>query len=184
MQRGKRSLQQIFVTDRLILRPRTLADLDDCMAMDRDPEVTRYIPGPWADPEAHRRFVINGMESDFGEGLGYWSIFSKTAPKQFLGWIMLIPYDTIGPDIEIGWRLNRHAWGQGYATEAARPVLDHGFDTLNLPRIVANIFAGNDASIKVAEKLGMKFLSDEVSDGLPCKDYGITQDERARMLAV
>ena len=85
---------------------------------------------------------------------------------------------------EFGYWIAREHWGQGYATEAARPVLDHAFETLNLPRVVANIFAGNDASIKVAEKLGMRFLSDEVSDGLPCKDYGITQEERQKMLAV
>ena len=76
----------VFETARLFLRPRTAADIEACMAMDRDPEVTKYLPGPWQDPEAHRRFVTARMEADFGPGLGYWSIFAREQPDLFLGW--------------------------------------------------------------------------------------------------
>ncbi len=144
-----------FETARLMLAPRTMADIDDCIAMDRDPEVTRFIPGPWQDAAAHRAFLRGRIEADFGDGLGYWSIRAKESPRQFLGWILLIPADAIGPDIEIGWRLNRLAWGKGYATEAARPVLAHAFQTLKLDRVIADIAPGNAASIRVAQKLGL-----------------------------
>lgn len=74
-----------FRTDRLTLRQRTLAELPVCLMMDRDPEVTRFIPGPWSDLERHEAFVRERIETDFGAGLGYWSVFSKAPPDDFLG---------------------------------------------------------------------------------------------------
>ena len=53
-----------FETPRLLLRPRCMEDFDACLAMDRDPDVTRYIQGPWADPEKHRRFVGDNAYGD------------------------------------------------------------------------------------------------------------------------
>ncbi|WP_237712056.1 GNAT family N-acetyltransferase [Paraburkholderia xenovorans] len=90
--------------------------------MDRDPEVVKFVAEPWNDHEAHARFLKHRIEADFGRGLGYWSIFPKENPVQFLGWVLLTPYDAVGPGIEIGWRLARKGWGHGYATEAARRV--------------------------------------------------------------
>ncbi|MEM5341687.1 GNAT family N-acetyltransferase [Paraburkholderia azotifigens] len=145
-----------FESPRLYLRPRTLADLDDCIAMDRDPEVTRHIDGPWRDGDAHRRFVVDRITRDYPDGLGYWSIFERHAPERFVGWVLLIPEDARGPEIEIGWRLVRDAWGRGIASEAAHVVVAHAFDTVGLESIVAGIAEGNAASQRVAEKLGMK----------------------------
>ena len=118
-----------FDTARLTVTPRTLADLTACLAMDRDPEVTKFITGPWSDPDRHEAFVRERIETDFGEGLGYWSVFSRKRLDHFLGWVLLIPYDGVGPEIEIGWRFNRDAWGKGFATEAARPVLEHALNS-------------------------------------------------------
>ncbi|MQB43793.1 GNAT family N-acetyltransferase [Rhizobium sp. ICMP 5592] len=163
-------------TGRLILRPRTMADIEACMAMDRDPEVTKFIPGPWNDPEAHRLFLTNRIQADFGEGLGYWSVFAKENPEQFLGWILLIPADAVGPEIEIGWRLNRLTWGKGYATEAARPVLAHAFRTLDLREVIADIAPGNTASMRVAEKLGLSPTRATEYLGQPFASYRITRE--------
>lgn len=144
-----------FRTARLTVRPRTLADLPACLAMDDDPEVTKYVPRPWSDPAGHEAFVRGRIEADYGPGLGYWSVFARDRPEQFLGWILLIPCDGIGPEIEIGWRFLRETWGKGYATEAAQPVLAHAMDTLALDRVVAEIHPDNDGSVRVALKLGM-----------------------------
>jgi RimJ/RimL family protein N-acetyltransferase len=141
-----------FTTARLTLRPRTLADLDACLAMDRDPLVTKFIHGPWADPLAHHAFVEARIRHAYPTGMGYWSIL---ASARFIGWILLTPLDLHGPEIEIGWRLVRAAWGRGYATEAARPVLDHAVHTLGLRRVVADIDPANTGSISVAGKLGL-----------------------------
>jgi RimJ/RimL family protein N-acetyltransferase len=169
------ALLPTFETERLFLRPRTMADLEDCMAMDRDPEVTRYVPGPWHDSDDHRRFVIARMEADFGPGLGYWSIFAKNRPELFLGWVLLIPDDGVGPDIEIGWRLNRHAWGKGYATEAARPLVVHAFDHVGVERIIAGIHPDNEASIHVAEKIGLS----AIEDGTPYSYFAMSREDFA-----
>jgi RimJ/RimL family protein N-acetyltransferase len=69
---------------------------------------------------------------------------------------MLIPDHGIGPDVEIGWRLVRKAWGRGIATEAARRLLTHAFAMVELPRVVADIASANRASQRVAEKIGME----------------------------
>ncbi|MFT4063637.1 GNAT family N-acetyltransferase [Paraburkholderia sp.] len=166
-----------FHTDRLELRPRTLQDFDACLAMDRDPEVVQFIAGPWDDLVEHEHFLKSRIEANFGEGLGYWSIFSKQISGRFLGWILLIPYDAVGPEIEIGWRLNRDAWGHGYGTEAARPVASYALGELGLREIVADIHPENRASIRVASRLGMTHRWDGLHNGVPCRRYAITRDE-------
>jgi RimJ/RimL family protein N-acetyltransferase len=146
----------IFETPRLTLRPRTMADLEDCLAMDRDPEVVRYVAGPWSDPMAHRRFVEGRIQAEYPDGLGYWTVRTR-AEGSFLGWVLLIPVDGTGPEIEIGWRLVRTGWGRGYASEAAAPVLAHARETLGI-QAVADIHPDNAASMRVAEKIGMRRL--------------------------
>ncbi len=168
-----------FQTARLLVRPRTMDDFDACIAMDRDPAVTRFIPGPWQDPARHEAFVRQRMAATYPPGLGYWSLFAKDAPDAFLGWVILIPYDGEGPEIEIGWRLARRAWGKGYAAEAARAVADHGFRTVGLERIVADIDPENAASIRVAEKIGMTFAGEGTYDGAACRSYVLTRADWA-----
>lgn len=144
-----------FETARLILRPRTMDDLEDCLAMDRDPEVVRYVQGPWSDPAAHRRFVEGRISAAYPPGQGYWTVVAKDGG--FQGWILLIPVDGAGSEIEIGWRFIRASWGRGYATEAAAPILAHARDALRVP-VVADIDPNNAASMRVAEKIGMARL--------------------------
>lgn len=149
------SAQPIFETDRLLLRPRTLEDLDSSVAMDRQPGVTTFVDGPWGDPDRHRAFVLDRITRSYPPGQGYWSIFAKDAPDHFIGWVLLIPEDAVGPETEIGWRLVPEVWGHGYATEAATPLLQHALEMLRLPRVIADIHPDNTASRKVAEKIGM-----------------------------
>ncbi len=145
-----------------------MEDLDACLAMDRDPEVTRFVAGPWADPVAHRAFVTARISHRYPPGMGYWSVF---APAGFVGWILLAPCDLSGPEIEIGWRFVRAAWGQGYATEAARRVLDHALGTLALALVVADIDPANRASVRVAEKLGLRPTDSRPYAGRPVTRY-------------
>lgn len=166
-----------FETERLSLRARSTADLEACLAMDRDTEVTRYVAGPWDDPAAHERFVRERIRRFWGDGLGYWSIFPNGQPGHFLGWIMLIPVDGVGPEIEIGWRLNREAWGRGYATEAALPVVRHAFETVGIDRIVADIDRRNANSIRVAEKIGMRATAGERHGTLRSISFAMTLDD-------
>lgn len=141
-----------FRTARLALRPRSMDDLEACLAMDRDPAVARFVAGPWSDPSAHRAFVADRIRHAYPVGMGYWSI---TVPE-FVGWILLTPRDLVGPEVEIGWRIRRAARGHGYATEGARCVLDYAMKTLKLPQVIADIDPANTASLAVARKLGFR----------------------------
>lgn len=97
--------------------------------------------------------------------MGYWTIRFRADPTEYLGWVHLIPTDASGPEIEIGWRLPRKAWGSGVATEAARPVLQHAFSTLELPEVMAEIDARNFGLMRVAEKLGLIRRGEVVHEG-------------------
>ncbi len=132
-----------------------MADTLACFIMDRDPEVTRYIDGPWSDPTKHRAFIESRTHGPYPDGLGYWSIVARENIDELLGWILLIPRDGHGPEVEVGWRLMREHWGKGVAVEAAAPVLLHGFQIVELDRVIAEMNPANAASIRVAEKLGM-----------------------------
>jgi RimJ/RimL family protein N-acetyltransferase len=112
-------MQPTFETARLLIRPRTLADTDDCLAMDREPEVTRFVVGPWSDAAAHRAFIEARTRGPYPPGLGYWTVHRRDDGGSFLGWVLLIPLDGAGPDIEIGWRLRRGAGGR--ASPRRRP---------------------------------------------------------------
>ena len=162
-----------FETERLIVRPRSLADLEDCLVMDRDPDVTRFIPGPWQVPDEHRAFVLARMTADYPAGMGYWAVVARDRPAVFLGWVLLLHVEDRAQDVEIGWRFNRASWGHGYATEAAAIILQHALETLKLPQIIADIDAENSASIRVAEKLGMYLAEDTLSEGHKTKFYRI-----------
>lgn len=160
-------------TERLTLRPRVLADLEDCYAMDREPEILRYVYGPWTDRDNHRTFIRERIERTYPPGLGYWCLALHDAPEVFLGWVLLIPEDGEGPEVEIGWRLRNAAQGKGYAREAAAHLMHYGLTELKLPKIVAAIHRDNLASQRLAEKIGLIRVSERVVHGLPAVDYAI-----------
>lgn len=124
--------------------------------MDRDPEVTRFVPGPWLDPKAHRAFVLERMTTPYSSGFGYWVVAHLDEPDDLLGWILLLPGEGGPQHAEIGWRFVRDCWGKGYATEAARAVLDHAHVHPDIQRVFAEIDPRNTGSIGVAVKLGMR----------------------------
>lgn len=144
-----------FTTERLLLRPRTMDDFGACLEMDRDPEVTAYVDGPWNDPDEHRAFLTQRILATYPPGHGYWTITTHDSPEDLLGWVLVLPTDEAGV-AEIGWRLVRRAWGRGYATEASRRILDHVWADTAVTRVTADIHPDNRASIAVATKLGLR----------------------------
>lgn len=167
----------VYKTKRLILRQRCMDDFLRCLEMDKCYEVTKFIPGVWDGSEAHIRFLKKRFIKTFPSDLGYWSIFSKDDSSQFLGWIFLIPYDTIDSKVEIGWRLNKISWGKGYATEAAHIILKHAFTVFKTNCLVADIHSKNSASVRVAEKIGLTFFTDCMIDNNIYKSYRLTRNK-------
>ncbi|MCB1517435.1 MAG: GNAT family N-acetyltransferase [Hyphomicrobiaceae bacterium] len=154
----------IIETERLVLRPFTLDDLDEFTAINADPEVMRYFPSTMTkaqSTEAIERY-LGKLAAD-----GY-SFLAAELEKtgELAGVIGLSRFNaqlrtTIPglPNVEVGWRLRRDLWGQGLATEGAAACLDFGFQALNLPEIVAITSVGNTPSRRVMEKLGMSHVA-------------------------
>ncbi len=143
-------------TDRLILRRWRPADRAPYAAMLADPEVGDWLGGVVKGAEADAQ--IDRAESELGtSGWGYLALERK-ADGVFLGRAGLRPiYDhlPLAPGIEIAWTLARAAWGQGYATEAARTLLEDGFTRRGLDEILAFTAQTNRRSRAIMERLGM-----------------------------
>ena len=161
-----------MITDRLILQPRTMDDLDECVKMDKDPEVTEYIPGVWDGSEKHIIFLKDRIRKPYPKGLGYWSVFSKDEPTCFLGWVHLLSSPDDECITEIGWRLKRSAGGYGYATEAARAVLTYAFEIILSEQVIAVTHTDNMRSKKVMERIDMRYVSEFIyEDSIPSVLY-------------
>ncbi|MFN7399000.1 MAG: GNAT family N-acetyltransferase [Sandaracinobacter sp.] len=147
----------MFETERLILRPFRETDRDPWAVMNADPEVMRHFPAALSRDEADA--VIERVNGKIAEsGVGFWALERKS-DSEFIGFAGLkcISHENlpIFGQWEVGWRLARHAWGQGYATEAGAFALDHGFRVMGLPRILAYTARNNTPSERVMQKLGM-----------------------------
>ena len=92
----------VMRTERLVLRERTLDDLEQCVAMDEDAEVRRFITLPMRG-DMHRAFIRGRMMFRYPEHLGYWTVL---ADGKFVGWVLLIPREFEGLEIEMGWRFS------------------------------------------------------------------------------
>ena len=142
-------------------------DLDRLYALYSDPDVRRYFPDGTRDlayTKEELEYYLNG-HPDHPE-LGLWATIHK-ASGQFIGRCGLLPWTIDGQfEVEVAYLLDKAYWGRGLGTEAARGVLDYGFDKLRLPRLVCLIERENLASIRVAEKIGMTFEKEG------CDEYG------------
>ncbi|MCG2584283.1 GNAT family N-acetyltransferase [Massilia sp. TS11] len=144
-------------TARLLLRPWDEAYAAPFAALNADPEVMRHFPACLTRAESDA--VIARFRAHFAEhGWGNWAVLRRE-DQAFLGFVGLsIPRFTLpfSPCVEVGWRLIRAAWGQGYASEAARASLAFGFDTLGLQEIVSFTALENQRSRAVMERIGMR----------------------------
>ncbi|WP_306225891.1 GNAT family N-acetyltransferase [Bosea beijingensis] len=140
-------------SDRLLLRPRTLGDIDAIAAMNADPLVMKHIAAV-GDPAMSRDAVTARSFSHIGRGLGYWSVFAKAEPAVFLGYVGLIPDGDAAEDVQLSYRFTVASWGRGYAREAAARLLRHGFETLALTSVAVTTHPLNPASLRLAERLG------------------------------
>lgn len=141
-------------TRRLVLRHWREADRQPFAAMNADPIVMEHFPAPQSALETNR--FVDQIEQHFQEhGWGFWAAEVRGGAP-FIGFVGLSHLNLLGvPVVEIGWRLDRAYWNQGYATEGARAALHYGFDVADLDEVVAVTTHDNRASRRVMEKLGM-----------------------------
>ena len=142
-----------------------------------DPEVMRFSIQKLDDLAAVQNWLSDCLEHYTNYGYGKWAVSKNGKVIGYCGLIYQPDLDG-QPEVALGYRLARAAWGQGYATEAARAVLEYGFKTLGLSRIVATIDPNNLASIGVAEKVGMRFEKEVWLEGYSYADrlYGATNE--------
>jgi RimJ/RimL family protein N-acetyltransferase len=149
-------------TQRLVLRRLILADRAALKVLLGDDEVMSSSDrGPLSGEEVHAWLRNEIHELKKTRVAGKLAIIRRS-DSQFIGYcgLTLLPEIDGIADYELGYRLIRSAWGNGYATEAAIAVRDYAFTVLNLTRLVALIEPINKRSIRVAEKLGMKYERD------------------------
>jgi RimJ/RimL family protein N-acetyltransferase len=156
-------MQIILETPRLTVRQFTEDDVDNLFDLNNDPEVMRYINGGKPTP----REVIQDEIIPFHlavydrlDRLGTWAADSA-ATGEFLGWFHFRPgadTDTDITNIDLGYRLRRSAWNQGYATEGSRALIGMGFTDLGVERVFAHTLTVNAASRRVMEKCGLTLV--------------------------
>jgi len=150
-------------TRRCVLRQWQPGDFEPWAAMNADPEVRRHFPG-LLTPEAAASEAGRCRDAIAQRGWGMWAL-ELPGVMPFAGFVGLnVPhYDApFVPAVEIGWRLVRAAWGCGYASEAAQAALEFAFTRLGLREVVAIAVPGNQASLRVMQRLGM--VRDEAGD--------------------
>lgn len=146
------------LTDRLALRPIVTGDVDDVLAYRSRPEVCRWVP---FEPQDRARieelvagpFARRALERP-GEAL-FFGVQHRDSGR-VIGDLMLNWASEEHRGGEVGWIVNPDHGGQGFATEAMVAVMRLAFDGLGLHRLIARIDAENTASIRLAERLGMR----------------------------
>jgi RimJ/RimL family protein N-acetyltransferase len=152
-------------------------DFEDYAEICADPEVMRFLGGkPFSRAEAWRHLAFLAGHWHL-RGYGHWAVEEKASGKLIGRLGFLNPEGW--PDFEIGWTLGRASWGKGYAIEGARRALDYGFHELKRNHVISLIHPHNQASIRVAERLGEKPEGYAEVFGVEVRVYGIDRDGEA-----
>lgn len=157
-------------TPRLLLREWRESDAEAHAAMCADPEVMRYLGGT-LDPAASWRRIAEHAGHWALRGFGKWAVERRDTGE----WIGRVgPWNPPDwPGVEVGWTLVRGAWGKGYAFEAAAASVQWAWANLACDRVVSLIDPGNAASIRVAQRLGMRALPTAETPGTELTVFAI-----------
>jgi [ribosomal protein S5]-alanine N-acetyltransferase len=160
----------ILETERLTLRRLMMDDLDDLFRLYRDPEIRRYFPDgtrTYDETREELQWIIDVYYGQYGYGL--WATIHKPTGA-LIGRCGLIPWTFDGRlEVEVAYLLDKAYWGQGLATEAARAIVRYAFDQLKLSRLICLVDPENEASRRVAQKIGMTLEQDDFVD-----EYGVS----------
>lgn len=137
-------------TDRCILTELQQQDYDDAKALYLDAEARRYLGGPVDEQMLMAKFTAK-LSSNTGS---YW-VIRHAHDGEFIGEVSLALHHD-GTSTEVSYQLLPEWWGQGYATEVVKRVIQYAFEELGLPRVIAETQTANKASCRVLEKVGMQ----------------------------
>jgi RimJ/RimL family protein N-acetyltransferase len=145
-------------TARLLLRPLSVADTDALIAYRSLEEVCRFVPFEPMSTEVIAEKLVGGWSrrAIVAEGDALTLGVEVAGTGQLIGDVMLVFHSAEHRGGEIGWVFHPDHSGHGYATEASHAVLHLAFDQLGLHRVIARVDAGNDASLRLGDRLGMR----------------------------
>ena len=158
-------------TERLLIRPFTLEDIEPSYQMNLDAEVSRYTGdgGVVSKAEIKRRIIEHVLGDYQKHGFGRLAVELK-ADGKFIGFAGLKYLEDLKA-VDLGYRFMSAYWGKGYATEAGKACIDLGFNSLDLERIIAMVLPENKGSVHVLNKLGFTYEKDIMEDGQLAKLY-------------
>ena len=169
--------EQVLETTHLLLRPMRPTDFDALWLIFTDPHVMAAFESPPLTAAQMQGWLQRNLDHQTEHGFGLFSIWHKE-DGVLMGdcglELMAINEEQVA---ELGYDLRSDYWGRGYATEAAVAVRDYAFQQLNLPRLVSLIRVGNDASRRVAEKVGMGLAAEFERYGRPYWQYELSRAE-------
>jgi RimJ/RimL family protein N-acetyltransferase len=141
----------------------TPADGESAYLLNSDPDVIRYT-GDRAFESIEQASEFLAKYDHYSKyGFGRWAVINKNT-HAFVGWCGL-KYTADKKEFDIGYRLHKKFWNMGFATESATPCISLGFEKFNMPSIVGRAMKQNGASIRVLEKIGLKYWKDDLCDG-------------------
>ncbi len=146
----------LLTTDRLLMRQWRESDREPFAAMNADPAVMEHFPAPMTRDQTDE-FIDRISPAIDERGWGLWALEVRDT-GEFIGFTGLsVPsFEAhFTPAVEIGWRLSKGAWGNGYATEAARAALAYGFGPARVEEIVSFTATTNRPSQRVMQRIGM-----------------------------
>lgn len=159
-------------TPRLYLRKFTLDDAQFLVDLNSDINVTRYTGDGPVEFEESKKIITEVILPQYKNKMGRWAVHLKDS-NEFIGW-KGIKYIESLDEYDLGYRFFKKHWGKGYATESGKAVMDYGLNVLKLKQIVGRAAVDNHNSIKVLEKVGLKFKEEGFEHGENIVKYALT----------
>lgn len=173
--------EYIFKSERLGFRNWSDDDLDEFAQLNSDIDVMEHFPKPLTKEETFH--FMDRLKMHYKEYSYNYFATEILETGEFIGFIGLAFQDyesEFTPNVDIGWRLKKEAWGKGYASEGAKSCIDYGFNHLGLEKIISVCTEENYKSENVMKKLGMRKVGEfdhpklqEYPKLMKCKCYEI-----------
>lgn len=163
----------VLETERLILRPMRPDDFDGLWKIFLDPKVAAAFGVQPFDHAQMSDWLGRNLMHQAEHGWGLFTLVLKSEGEVIGDCGLEVMTLEDGPVAELGYDLRSAFWGRGLATEAARAVRDFAFGPAGQTRLISLIRAGNDASRRVAEKVGMRLQTTITRWGVPYWHYGL-----------
>ncbi len=172
-------MTEVLRTERLVLRPWRAEDREPFAALNADPAVMEHFPAPLTREQSDA--LVERIEAGFADhGYGLWAVEDESGFVGFTGLAWQVVEAGQPPELEVGWRLARSAWGKGYATEAGTAALRRGL--AEVTSVVSMTALTNTRSARVMQRIGMRrdrvFDHPRLPAGHPLRPHVLYRAER------